>query len=77
MVDTRSGNPAVMVTEYVPIASAPVESDTSTVKLVVPVLVGVPNRYPEGSIVSPVGRLPEATDKEYGPIPPVTRRVAS
>jgi hypothetical protein len=37
-------------------------SETATVKVAVPLAVGVPEMLPEGDSVRPAGRLPEASD---------------
>jgi hypothetical protein len=48
------------------------ESVTCTVKLAVPVPVGVPLITPvDGLRVRPAGRLPAIIDQEYGALPPV------
>ena len=50
-------------------------SVTETVKLAVPVAVGVPEIRPEdGSRASPAGRLPPVMDQVYGVVPPVACR---
>jgi hypothetical protein len=50
---------------------------TWTVKLEVPVVVGVPEITPvAGARVSPAGNVPLAIDQEYGGVPPVAVRVA-
>jgi hypothetical protein len=61
----------------VPWALAPSASVTATPKLVLPVLVGVPEITPvEASRLSPAGREPEVTAQEYGATPPVAWSVA-
>src|SRR5436305_12017398 len=45
-------------------------SVTLTVKVLVPVPVGVPEIAPELESVSPVGSAPEASDQAYGVVPP-------
>jgi hypothetical protein len=47
------------------------ESVTVTVKLDVPVAVGVPEIFPLVLRVSPSGKVPVVTAKEYGAVPPV------
>jgi hypothetical protein len=47
-------------------------SRTDTVKLLVPVAVGVPEIRPvAGARLSPAGRLPALTDQVYGVVPPL------
>jgi hypothetical protein len=50
-------------------------SVTLTVKLDVPLAVGVPEMTPPLERVSPAGRLPEASDHVYAAVPPVALRV--
>jgi hypothetical protein len=51
-------------------------SDTDTVKLEVPLLVGVPEIAPVAvPRLSPGGRLPDETDHVYGLVPPVALKV--
>jgi hypothetical protein len=51
-------------------------SDTETVKLEVPPLVGVPEVAPVADAkLSPAGRLPDETDHLYGLVPPVALKV--
>ena len=50
-------------------------SATRTVKLAVPVAVGVPLTTPALDKVRPAGRLPTVTDHVYGGVPPVAARV--
>ena len=52
------------------------ESVTCTLKVVVPNTVGVPLITPEALIVSPGGRVPEASAQVNGPTPPVEVNVA-
>ena len=52
------------------------ESETDTVKLEVPALLGVPEITPPDDRVSPAGRDPEAMLHTYGAIPPLADRVA-
>ena len=50
-------------------------SVTVTVKLDVPLAVGVPEIKPdEGEMLSPAGRLPAVTDQLYGEVPPLACR---
>src|SRR5271165_4368389 len=56
--------------DAVAVAGVVCESATCTVKLAVPVAVGVPEISPEVERVSPTGRLPETTDQVYGGTPP-------
>ena len=49
----------------------PAESVTVMEKLDVPAAVGVPEIAPFDATVSPAGREPLVTAKEYGPVPPV------
>jgi hypothetical protein len=61
----------------VPWAMVPCASVTVTPKLVLPVLVGVPEITPvEASRLSPAGREPEVIAQEYGVMPPVAWSVA-
>ena len=52
------------------------ESVTDTLKVVVPSAVGVPLITPEALMVSPGGRVPEASAQVNGPTPPVEVNVA-
>jgi hypothetical protein len=52
------------------VAEAPSAPVTRTVKLDVPVAVGVPSRSPEGLRFNPAGRLPEEIAQLYGVVPP-------
>ena len=46
-------------------------------KLLVPVVVGVPEMMPvDGASDSPAGRLPEIIDQAYGVAPPLAKTVA-
>jgi hypothetical protein len=55
-----------------------VESETETAKLKLPVELGVPEIAPVVELRStPVGSWPEATEKVYGCVPPLTLSVAS
>src|SRR5262249_26992189 len=50
---------------------------TWTVKLVVPIVVGVPEMMPAvGERASPMGSVPLAIDQVYGGVPPMAVRVA-
>ena len=49
-------------------------SDTLTVKVDVPLPVGVPEMTPEPVSVKPVGRLPDNIDQLYAGVPPLTAR---
>ena len=52
-------------------------SATFTVKLAVPLAVGVPLICPVEAVnVSPGGKLPLVIDQEYGAVPPVALKVA-
>lgn len=48
---------------------------TATVKVAVPVAVGVPEILPALESVSPAGRLPDASDHVYPGVPPVALKV--
>jgi hypothetical protein len=50
---------------------APVESDTDTEKENCPGIVGVPETAPPDERVRPSGRLPPASEKLYGLLPPL------
>jgi hypothetical protein len=51
----------------------PAESETARTKLDVPLAAGVPEIVPELSAKpSPCGRAPEAIEKLYGAVPPLT-----
>src|SRR6185437_15974992 len=50
-------------------------SITLTEKVVLPVVVGVPDRTPAEDRVSPGGRVPAFTDQVYGVVPPVAAKV--
>jgi hypothetical protein len=54
----------------------PRESVTFTVKLKVPIVVGVPVIKPEGDKTNPVGRPPAVTVQVYGETPPDAASVA-
>ncbi len=59
------------------VALCPGRRATWTVKLEVPVVVGVPEITPvPAARVSPAGNVPLATDQVYGGVPPVAVRVA-
>ena len=62
VVDT----PAATVMLVAWVALWPLASVTLTVKLKVPVAVGVPLRVPAGLRLMPAGRLPLLTDQVYG-----------
>ena len=52
-------------------------SVTCTVKLAVPVAVGVPEMVPVvDASVSPAGKLPERIDHAYGVVPPAAASIA-
>ena len=68
--------PALMVMLVAWVALCPFASVTLTVKLNVPVAVGVPLRTPLGLRLMPAGRLPLLTDQAYGPVPPDTVSVS-
>jgi hypothetical protein len=52
-------------------------SVTCTVKLLVPVAVGVPEITPVvGVSANPAGNVPERMDQVYGVVPPLAARVA-
>ena len=72
VVDT----PAAMVMLVAWVAVWPLASVTLTVKLEVPVAVGVPVRFPSALRLMPAGRLPLLTDQAYGLVPPVSVRVS-
>ena len=58
------------------VAAMELASVTRTVKLLVPVPVGVPEIIPvPGASVSPAGRVPDAMDQVYGGVPPVAASV--
>ena len=64
-----------MLSACVPVRD--VASVTLTVKLLVPVAVGVPEMTPVlDDSPSPAGRLPKAMDHVYGLVPPVAASVA-
>ena len=52
------------------VALCPLASVTLTVKLNVPVAVGVPVRFPSALRLMPAGRLPLLTDQVNGLVPP-------
>lgn len=59
--------------EVTPNAVPPAESVTFAVKLKVPATVGIPVMIPKlGISFKPGGRFPEAIEKVYGGLPPVT-----
>jgi len=52
-------------------------SVATTVKALVPLVVGVPEMVPVAPVnVNPAGKLPLDTDQEYGAVPPVICKVA-
>ena len=53
-----------------------VESVTLTVKVEVPLPVGVPEKTPEELRLRPMGSAPELRDQVYGVVPPVAAREA-
>jgi hypothetical protein len=57
-------------------ADCAAESVTATVKLKVPVAVGVPEMTPLADRLSPVGSVPEESDQVYGGDPPLAVSVA-
>src|SRR4051812_25052582 len=62
-----------MVYGQVPMATTPLASITLRVKL--PAVAGVPEMAPvEGFRERPLGRVPVATAKVYGEVPPATER---
>ena len=62
--------------ESVLVAVAELASVTCTVKVDVPLVVGVPDMTPvEGFRAKPAGRVPEETDQVYGDEPPTAVRV--
>ena len=61
--------PTVRVSDLVE-DDSPTESPTCTVKVDVPVAVGVPLITPSVDSDSPAGNEPDATDHEYGGVPP-------
>ena len=71
VVDT----PAATVMLVAWVALWPLASVTFTVKLEVPVAVGVPLRFPSGLRLRPAGRLPLLTDQVNGLVPPDSVRV--
>ena len=68
----------VMLSDLVAVcAVGAVESVTRTVKLEVPVAVGVPESAPvEAFKLTPAGSDPELIDQAYGLVPPLAVRVA-
>src|SRR3990172_5132546 len=73
-VVTTSGSYAVSEKSLAVIAA--LASLTCTVKVDVPVVVGVPDMTPvEGSRAKPAGRVPDETDQVYGIFPPTAVRV--
>jgi hypothetical protein len=65
----------LMLTDCVAVcAVGVVESVTFTVKVEVPVPVGVPEMTPEELRLRPIGSAPELTDQVYGVVPPVAPR---
>jgi hypothetical protein len=65
-----SGEPVPTEIDSVPIDPAPNESDSATVKLVVPTRVGTPTIDPDGSRLRPGGSEPVANFQVKGPMPP-------
>jgi hypothetical protein len=51
------------------------ESVTCTVKLATPAAVGIPEMTPPGARLSSGGSEPDATDQEYGGVPPFAASV--
>src|SRR5271166_531481 len=65
----------VMLSAALPVRE--LASVTCTVKLLLPVPVGVPEIIPVlGASVNPAGKLPEMIDHVYGVVPPVAASVA-
>jgi hypothetical protein len=74
VVVTVSGATIVMLRALVP--ERELASVTCTVKLLVPVPVGVPEITPVlDASDSPAGSVPEVMDQLYGRVPPVAARV--
>jgi hypothetical protein len=71
------GAAASIVTEKSFVEEALLAPATRTVKLEVPVAVGVPLRTPPVDKFSPAGSVPEDTDQLYGVVPPVAASVWS
>jgi hypothetical protein len=65
-----------MEVAHVAVCTGELLSVTFTVKLDVPVLVGVPEITPAPDSVSPAGRAPELTDQLYAGVPPVALNAA-
>jgi hypothetical protein len=66
-----------MLRGFVAVSLGVEESVTLTVKLDVPVVVGVPEITPVlGVSLSPAGRVPTEIDQVYGTLPPVAVSVA-
>ena len=75
MLMERDGEAGVMVRVNAFVADALFLSVTCTVKLAVPVAVGVPLRTPPLLKLNPAGKLPDASDQLYGVVPPVAANV--
>ena len=74
VVVTVSGAATVRLSGFVAVSE--LTSVTWTVKLLVPVPVGVPEITPVlDARESPVGRVPEDMDQLYGAVPPVAASV--
>ena len=56
--------------EYPLVPVHPCASVAVTVKLDVPMVVGIPERVPEGESVNPAGKAPAVRANEYGAVPP-------
>src|ERR1035437_8515777 len=65
----------LMVMPSVAVAVAPAASLAWTVKVKAPAAEGIPLIDPPVASVSPAGSVPETTDHEYPPAPPVAARV--
>lgn len=64
------GAAASIVTSKIRVDEALSLPATRTVKLEVPVAVGVPLRTPSADKLRPAGSVPEETDQLYGVVPP-------
>jgi hypothetical protein len=71
------GGPAATVMLRALVAEMELASLTCTVKLLDPIVVGVPEIAPEAELRDkPAGKVPEEIDHVYGPVPPVAAKEA-
>jgi hypothetical protein len=74
-IEIEGAPPTVMLSDLEAVSE--LASVTRTLKLLVPVPVGVPEIAPElGASASPAGKVPDRIDQLYGAEPPLAASVA-